>query len=54
MNPRNIEEKLECHRSIQDICDFADILYPNESKAQSRHECASDFKGVFLMKNIWD
>lgn len=45
----NIEEKLECHRSIQDICDFADMLYPNESKAQSRHECASDFKGVFLI-----
>ncbi len=46
----NIEEKLECHRSIQDICSFADMLYPKESKAKSLNKVKTELDGVFLIK----
>lgn len=45
-----IEEKLECHRSIQDICSFADMLYPSEAKAISLNKNLTELDGVFLVK----
>lgn len=44
-----LEELLECHRSIQDICDFSDLLYPNESAAKSKYYAKTDLDGVFLI-----
>ncbi len=49
MSLLNIEEKTECHRSIQEICDFANMLYPNEPEAKSCYEKQTILDGVYLL-----
>jgi DNA helicase II / ATP-dependent DNA helicase PcrA len=44
----NYEEKVECYRSNQSICDFADKLYPSLVKTVSKETSVTDHDGIFL------
>jgi DNA helicase-2/ATP-dependent DNA helicase PcrA len=46
-----IEEKRECYRCNQSICDFADQLYPDMPKTISRNEDITGHDGLFYMGN---
>ncbi len=45
----NISELLECHRSIADICKFADMLYPLESKSKSLNTTETNLDGIYFI-----
>lgn len=47
----SIEEKNECYRSNQQICDFADKLYPNLNKTISFNFEQTGHDGLFLVKS---
>jgi len=45
-----IEEKTECYRSNQEICDFADALFPNLPNTVSKNETTTGHDGIFQIK----
>lgn len=45
----SLEERVECYRSNQTICDLADSLYPDMSKAVSKCEVATGHDGIFTI-----
>ncbi|WP_240416029.1 UvrD-helicase domain-containing protein [Paenibacillus periandrae] len=47
----NIEYRTECHRSIQVICNFADLLYPHMPKTVSTNDCRTGHDGLFIVKS---
>lgn len=47
-----IEEKIECYRSNQAICDFGDKLYPDLTPTNSRGIEKTVHDGIFLIKEI--
>jgi hypothetical protein len=47
-----IEEKTDCHRCNQSICDFADLLYPNLPKTTSKNVTTTGHDGIFLIKSV--
>jgi hypothetical protein len=46
-----IEEKTDCHRCNQTICDLADLLYPALPKTTSRNTAITGHDGIFLVKS---
>lgn len=44
------EERTECFRSNQEICDFADELFPKLSKTFSKEVVATHHDGIFFIK----
>ena len=44
-----IEERNQCYRANQAICDFADKLFPNLTKTESRNLTQTGHDGVFLI-----
>jgi len=49
-NKIKLVEMNECHRSNQDICTFADFMFPNLTKATSLMTNVTGHDGVFLIK----
>lgn len=45
-----IEEKTDCHRCNQIICDLADLLYPALPKTTSKNTATTGHDGIFLVK----
>lgn len=45
-----LEERTECYRCNQEICDFADNLYPDLAKTVSKNEEKTGHDGVFFIK----
>ncbi len=45
----SIEEKTECHRCNQNICDFADSLFPNLPKTTSKNLESTGHDGIFTI-----
>lgn len=46
-----IEEKNGCYRCNQQICNFADGLFPDLPKTNSRNNCVTKHDGVFYISN---
>ena len=46
----HVEERTDCYRSNQMICDFADALFPTLPKTISKNTTATGHDGVFLIK----
>ncbi len=46
----SIEERTECHRCNQIICDYADLLYPLLPKTTSKNIITTNHDGVFLIQ----
>jgi hypothetical protein len=46
-----VEERTDCYRSNQVICDFADALFPHLPKTKSRNNQTTGHDGVFKIKN---
>lgn len=46
----HVEERNDCYRSNQLICDFADALYPMFPKTISKNEKATGHDGIFFIK----
>jgi DNA helicase II / ATP-dependent DNA helicase PcrA len=46
----DLEEWRECHRSNQEICGFADALYPEFPKTISRNTEMTGHDGIFLLR----
>lgn len=46
----SIEEKTDCHRCNQTICDYADLLYPLLPKTTSKNTTTTSHDGVFLVQ----
>ncbi|MEP0265401.1 UvrD-helicase domain-containing protein [Dokdonia sp.] len=44
-----IIERNECFRSIQIICDFADIIFPELTKTLSKYKGSTDHQGIFAV-----
>lgn len=44
-----IEDRTECHRCNQSICDVADLLYPSLPKTTSKNTVVTNHDGVFLI-----
>lgn len=44
-----IEEKNNCHRCNQQICDFADGLFPDLPKTKSKNNCTTGHDGIFYI-----
>jgi len=45
-----VEERAECYRCNQEICDFADKLYPSLSKTLSMNKDLTGHDGIFLIE----
>lgn len=45
-----IDEKTDCHRCNQTICDFADLLYPDLPKTISKNSVVTEHDGIFLIQ----
>jgi hypothetical protein len=45
-----VEERTDCYRSNQLICDFADSLFPDLPKTISKNSTATGHDGIFLIK----
>jgi len=45
----SIQERNECYRCNQSICDFADLLYPEMAKSVSKQIRKTDHDGLFLV-----
>jgi len=48
----SIEEKIECHRCNQYICDFADSLFPCLPKAVSKNFIVTGHDGIFRISSV--
>lgn len=46
----SIEERTDCHRCNQIICDYADLLYPLLPKTLSKNSVTTGHDGVFLIQ----
>lgn len=46
-----VEERTECFRSNQEICDFADLLYPDLPQTTSRNLEKTGHDGIFTIKS---
>lgn len=46
-----IEEKTDCHRCNQTICDLADLLYPALPKTTSKNTITTGHDGIFMIKS---
>jgi DNA helicase-2/ATP-dependent DNA helicase PcrA len=46
----SIEERTDCFRSIQCLCDFADSVYPELPKTTSKYIGTSEHQGIFTIK----
>ncbi len=46
----DIEERVECFRSNQDICNFADRLFPQLPKSVSKNDARTGHDGIFFIK----
>lgn len=42
-----VQNRNECYRSNQSICDFADALFPNMPKSMSKNQVRTDHDGIF-------
>lgn len=42
-------EKNECYRSIQVICDFADLIFPDLKKTISKYKGKTEHQGIFIV-----
>jgi DNA helicase-2/ATP-dependent DNA helicase PcrA len=47
----HVEERNDCYRSNQLICDFADALFPKLPKAISKNNKVTGHDGIFFIKN---
>lgn len=45
-----IEERNECYRCNQTICDFADALYPDMTKTVSKQLTVTNHEGLFIVR----
>jgi DNA helicase-2/ATP-dependent DNA helicase PcrA len=45
-----IQERNECYRCNQTICDFADALYPDMPKTISKQETVTGHEGLFIVR----
>jgi len=49
-NLLHVEERNDCYRSNQQICDFADTLFPSLPKTISKNDKVTGHDGIFLIK----
>ncbi len=47
----SVEKRMECYRSNQAICDFADRLFPSMPKTKSMNNQTTGHDGIFPIKN---
>ncbi len=45
-----VEQRVECYRCNQAICDFADSIYPEFPKAISKNDTVTNHDGIFIIK----